>query len=114
MPHATFDGFIRGKGGTFPGFWDFRLEDLRMFSESRLEALVGYLDEQVFGAEADDDDEEYERQKAFSEAKQQELGADDESAGDEGKDQEKGDEENAGQDAGNRGEDNGQGTSHIQ
>jgi len=71
-----------------------------------------YLDEQVFGVEADNDDEEYERQKAFSEAKWQELEASEDSDGDKGGDQEGGDVENGGQDAGNRGEDNGKGTSH--
>lgn len=112
MPHSTFDSFIRGRGANFSDFWDCRQQDLLRFSHSRREALVNYLDEQVFGVEADDDAEEYERQKAFSEAKWQELEASEESDGDEGGDQERGDVENGGQDAGNKGEDNGQGNSH--
>ena len=112
MPETTFDGFIIGKGALFPNFWENRLQDLLKFSQSRRKALGEYLNEQVFGAEADDDEEEYERQKAFSEAKWQELEASEDGDEDEGGDKEGGDVENGGQDAGNRGEDNGKGTSH--
>ena len=112
MPQSRFDGFIRGKGALFTDFWEHRLQDLSRFSQSRHKALVRYLDEQVFGAVVDDDEEEYERQKAFSEAKWQELEASGGSDGDGSEDQEGGDVEKGGQDAGNRVEDNGQDASH--
>lgn len=112
MPHSTFDGFIRGKGALFTDFWEHRLRDLSKLSPSRRGALVEYLDKQVFGVEADEDEQEYERQKAFNEAKWQELEAGEEIDEDEGGDQERDDVGNGGQDAGNKGEDNGQGTGH--
>jgi len=74
MPRTSFDGFIQGKGSLFKAFWISRDEDLARLSQSEAQALFGYLNEQVFGVSMDDDDEEeFERQKAFNEARAKEL-----------------------------------------
>jgi len=75
MPHSTFDGFIRGRGGIYQNFWTSRLQDLRALSQSQVQALSEYFNKQVFGVTMDEFDEEYERQKVFDEAKLKELAA---------------------------------------
>jgi hypothetical protein len=75
MPHSNFDGFVKGKGAHYTNFWAARLSDLEEYTESQKGALYGYLDEKVFGVDMDDDEEEFERQKAFNEVKQGELKA---------------------------------------
>ena len=75
MPHSTFDGFIRGKGGIYQNFWTSRQQDLQALSQSQVQALTEYFDEKVFGVTMDELDEEYERQKAFDRAKLIELAA---------------------------------------
>lgn len=103
LPHANFDGFIRGKGALYTNFWHDRRQDLQKYTISKYDALIGYLDEQVFGLQGDDDEAEYERQMAFSRAKWQEL---DESAAN------KEDEDEDDQDDGSGDKrDDGQGTS---
>lgn len=82
MPHSTFDGFIRGKGGIYQNFWSSRQQDLQALSQSQVQALIDYFNEQVFGVTMDEFDEEYERQKAFNEAKWRELAAKREDDGD--------------------------------
>lgn len=82
MPHSTFDGFIRGKGGIYQNFWTSRQEDLKALSQSRVQVLSDYFDKQVFGVTMDEFDEEYERQKVFDEAKLKELAKQREDDGD--------------------------------
>lgn len=110
MPHGTFDGFIRGQGAIYTGFWDLRLQDLKCLTPSRYQALVRCLDDQVFGLQEGDDAAEIERQMAFSRAKVEELRAEkDESGEDESGDQEEGDVKNRGQDSDDKGEGTSQG-----
>jgi len=74
MPHKNFDGFIQGKGALYQNFWTARQAELHGLSEPEVNALTGYFSEEVFGITMDDDDEEeYERQKIFNEAKKREL-----------------------------------------
>lgn len=75
MPHKEFDGFIKGKGALYQNFWTARQEDMQGLSPEEVKALVDYFSEQVFGITMDDDEQEYERQKVFNEAKRRELAA---------------------------------------
>ena len=115
MPRSDFDGFLKGKTALYVNFWDSRSQDVEEFSPSQCAALAKHLNEQVFGVGSDDDDAEYERQKAFNEAKWGELkarAAKEEHDGGQSEGDETSDVGNEGKNIGKKGGDNGEGSSH--
>lgn len=74
LPQTNFGGFIKGKGALYINFWNSRQEELGQLSQSDVQAITGYLNEQVFSVSMDDEEEkELERQKAFDKANRREL-----------------------------------------
>jgi len=76
LPQTNFGGFIKGKGALYTNFWNSRQEELGQLPQSDVQAITGYLNQQIFGVSMDDEEEkELERQKVFNEANRRELEA---------------------------------------
>lgn len=115
LQHGNFDTFIKGKGSIYTKFWHARKEDLEDLPQSESDALHEYLYEQVFGMDREDDEEEYERQRAFNEARLRGLQTKAARKGGNGGNsggQETDEAENEGEADSNKGEDKGEGSSH--
>ena len=104
--NTSFEGFVSGSASAYRAFWTARGEDWDTYPLKIRGEKYHYLAEKVFGScGTDEDDEDYEMQRAFNEEKRQEIAA--RASGEDGN--EEGDEEHGAE--GEIGDNGGEGSS---
>jgi len=98
--NSTFEGFVSGSVSAYRTFFFSRAQEWQSYSPKIKKDKYRYLGQQIFGQlGTDEDEEDYEMQRAFNEEKRQEIAAG--ASGEEG-DGERGEDNRAGGENGDK------------